>query len=155
MYIFNFKQENHHYQKLRDQIDTEVQNLAKSKLKNASNTTLSGSSDPIPDTKSSNNQKDNNILAKLIKNDIDETDIKDKISKAQEVLEAHRESIKTLLNTTAHTPNTLMAQSLRQQQQQQQHLLSTTKPNDIRTSTGRLPNNNTRRVVFVNLDEDS
>lgn len=119
-------------------------------VKNKLKTSGSASLENVTKSKSVKEQTDERILAKLISNDIDEEDIKNKISRAQSVLEAHRESIKTLLNTTAHTPTTIVPQSSKQPK-------TIVKPNDNRTTRPhvRLPNNNTRRVVFVNLDEDS
>lgn len=95
--------------------------------------------------------KDANILAKLITNDIDETNINDKIARAQNVLEAHRESIKELLKTAAHTPNKLTYQPA------ETTMSDHNDRNDANYANryNKMPNVTTRRVVFVNLDEDS
>lgn len=95
-------------------------------------------------------KQEDSILSKLIVNDIDEGDLKNKISRAQSVLEAHRESIKTLLNTTAHTPNTIAMRSIKQAATSG----GIAKGGESYGKQNKTPNN-TRRVVFVNLDEDS
>lgn len=97
--------------------------------------------------------KDRNILNQLIVNNIDESDIEDKISRAHSVLEAHRESIKTLLGTTVQSPNTMVARRLLQQPSSTSAGIADPYDSHVRSS-GRTANN-TRRVVFVNLDEDS
>lgn len=124
---------------MRNQLNAEMQDIAGQKLKIANDNTKAAK----------DRSTDNSIMNKLIVNDIDESDIKDKISRAHSVLEAHRESIKTLLNTTVHSPNTMMPPPS----------ISTSTANagsgEARGRAGTRSNNNTRRVVFVNLDEDS
>lgn len=129
-------QENQSYAAARDRLENEMQNI------------LSQKTYAKDDSKTVNDQStDKTILNKLIVNDIDENDIQSKINRAHSVLEAHRESIKTLLNTTVHAPSTLATRGSMLQQQAAA---------DADGSNARaVSRTNTRRVVFVNLDEDS
>lgn len=93
------------------------------------------------------------FMRKLVENDIDENDIMDKMQIAQKAINAHRECIQELLQTTAHSPSTVSkikypAASNRDDSKSQS--------NDTNTNQyDKMPNITTRRVVFVNLDEDS
>lgn len=97
-------------------------------------------------------------MNKFVENDIDENDIIDKMQLAQKAIYSHRECIQQLLQTTAHSPNSLAKTKI---------LSSNTQKNDVKHEAGgennesginqynQMPNVTTRRVVFVNLDEDS
>lgn len=100
------------------------------------------------------NRSAKKLMKKYVENDIDENDIMDKMKIAQKAISAHRECIQELLQTTAHSPSSLTKTKYP----------NTTKRNgsDENTETmettnqyNKMPNVTTRRVVFVNLDEDS
>lgn len=99
------------------------------------------------------NRNAKKIIQKLVKKDIDENDIMDKMQMAQKAINVHRECIQELLQTTAHSPSTVTkikypTASKRGESKQQS--------NDININQyDKMPNITTRRVVFVNLDEDS
>lgn len=95
------------------------------------------------------------LMQKLVENDIDENDIMDKMEMAQKAINAHRECIQELLETTTHSPNSLTKIKYASKE-------DVSKANNIEenheTNTNqynKMPNITTRRVVFVNLDEDS
>lgn len=112
-------------------------------------------------------------MQKLVENDIDESDILNKMQMAKQVISEHRECIQELLQTTAHGPNT-MNQITRIKYSTSAAaatagVVATTVANksngtnahnddsdDTHTNKyNKMPNVTTRRVVFVNLDEDS
>lgn len=117
------------------------------------------------------------ILKKLISNDIDEHDLQDKMVMAQSALEAHRESIQELLKTTAHAPAPMnLVRGRLSLVDGQKPQISNSDGSDDEAEDGtrgrqrggvdeirqnsnnrynKMPNVTTRRVVFVNLDEDS
>ncbi|XP_031625714.1 zinc finger protein Dzip1 [Contarinia nasturtii] len=98
------------------------------------------------------------LMNKFVENDIDENDIIDKMQMAQKAINSHRECIQQLLQTTAHSPNSLT---------KLKYVSSTAPKNDGKhekvgennesaiNQYNQMPNVTTRRVVFVNLDEDS
>lgn len=95
------------------------------------------------------------LMDKYVENDIDENDIMDKMKMAQQAINAHRECIQELLGTTAHSPSTLAKMKYPSGTKG-----TTNQPNGIGTESdanqyNKMPNVTTRRVVFVNLDEDS
>lgn len=96
------------------------------------------------------------LMKKYVENDIDENDIMNKMEIAQKAISAHRDSIQELLQTTAHSPNSLMKikySSATKNETKRNELSQNTKL-DI-NQYNKMPNVTTRRVVFVNLDEDS
>lgn len=110
-----------------------------------------------------------NALSKLIENDIDENDIMGKMEMAQRAIDAHRECIQELLQTTAHSPKSLSSAIPRIHYQSSPKSKNKHDENHIKTTNthseenasehlnryNKMPNVTTRRVVFVNLDEDS
>lgn len=93
------------------------------------------------------------FMRKHVENDIDENDIMDKMHMAQKAINVHRECIQELLHTTAHSPSTVTkikcpTPTKRDESKSQSSEMST-------NQYDKMPNITTRRVVFVNLDEDS
>lgn len=145
----------------RKQLSNEVNRIAKEKLASASSTT-SFSSDQnhkdeshktnLPRPKSASVQKmrkrkAKKIMNKFVGNDIDENAIIDKMQTAHEVINSHRQCINKLLETTTHSPSSLT-----------KYKKIIDGANNDRTDINqfnKMPNITTRRVVFVNLDEDS
>lgn len=169
------------FEKNRKELRNEVDRIAKGKLVSASSATSLSSyqSNQISDhsdesdgeelsktiirPKSASVQKmrkrnAKKLMNKFVENDIDENDIIDKMQMAQKAISSHRECIKQLLETTAHSPSSLTKIKY-------SHSLSAkedTKTNDSGDNTesgvnqyNKMPNVTSRRVVFVNLDEDS
>lgn len=94
------------------------------------------------------------FMRKLVKNDIDENDIMDKMQMAQEAINVHRECIQELLQTTAHSPSTVTKikyPTPAKRDGTKSHSTDQSSANQY----DKMPNITTRRVVFVNLDEDS
>lgn len=144
----------------RKQLRNEVNRIAKEKLASASSANSFSSDQTINESDKDESQKiyslrpktasvpkmwkrnDKKIMDKFVGNDIDENDVIDKMKTAHEVINSHRLCINKLLKTTTHSPS------------------SFTKYNYQRIVDGtnqfsKMPNITTRRVVFVNLDEDS
>lgn len=105
------------------------------------------------------NRNAKKLMRKLVENDIDENDIMDKMEMAQKAINAHRECIQELLETTTHSPNSLTkikyptSFALKDTESK-----ANNDEGNIETNTNqynKMPNITTRRVVFVNLDEDS
>lgn len=93
------------------------------------------------------------FMRKLLENDIDENDIMDKMQMAQKAIDAHRECIQELLHTTAHSPSTVTKIKYPTPSKREE---SKSQSSDISSNQyDKMPNIATRRVVFVNLDEDS
>lgn len=161
----------------RKKLRNEVDRIAKGKLTSASSVT-SLSSTPYQ----SDDQRDNNqslqitkirpksasvqkmrarnakkLMRKFVENDIDENDIMDKMQMAQKAINAHRECIQELLQTTAHSPNSFNKIKNPPSLNDGNMKLKKDAPNtEISTNQyNKMPNITTRRVVFVNLNEDS
>lgn len=162
----------------RNKLNSEVERIAKAKMTSASSVTSLSShrtddDNDIDDDATSQEDHGNvkrrknvrpksakrepgNVLRKFVSNDIDESDLMGKMKMAQKAIDAHRECIQELLQTTAHSPKTMAPPSA---------TASTTKhstnaakestPDDESNRYNKMPNVTTRRVVFVNLDEDS
>lgn len=176
----------------RSKLITEIDRIAKVKLSLASSVTSLSSqdADKVPAVNSVQNNvrrpksvakrktygTTTNILNKFVKNDIDENDILDKMEMAQKAIEAHRECINELLQTTTHAPKSISTPMARIRCQASPLMTSIPERNKMNSiqSDDRIENNNeidneanhsnrynkmpnvtTRRVVFVNLDEDS
>lgn len=93
------------------------------------------------------------FMRKFVENDIDENDIMGKMEMAQKAINAHRECIQELLQTTAHSPSTVTKIKYPATANRDD---SKSQSNDTSTNQyDKMPNITTRRVVFVNLDEDS
>lgn len=93
------------------------------------------------------------LMRKHVKIDIDENDILDKMQMAQKAINVHRECIQELLQTTANSPSTVTKIKYPTGSKRDE---SKSTANDINTNQyDKMPNITTRRVVFVNLDEDS
>lgn len=98
------------------------------------------------------------LMKKFVENDIDENDIIDKMQMAQEAINSHRECIQQLLETTAHSPSSYTKLKYSSTNGIKQN--EKPNPSGEYTESGmnqynKMPNVTTRRVVFVNLDEDS
>lgn len=158
----------------RKKLRHEVDRIAKEKLASVSSvTSLSSttyqSDDEIIETqkieaiknrpKSASVQKMRNrnakkIIRKIVENDIDENDILDKMQMAQKAINAHRECIQELLQTTAHSPSSLT--KINNPTLEMDDIKTNGKCDDTNTNQyNKMPHITTRRVVFVNLDEDS
>lgn len=165
----------------------EVDRIAKGRLTSASSmTSLSSishvSDDPIlkndidqakqqpklirPKTASLQNIRKRNarkVIKKFVDNDIDESDIMNKMKMAKQVINEHRECIQELLQTTAHAPNTIQrikyptsAKNSEIKALNEKISNGIDENNDANANQyNKMPNVTTRRVVFVNLDEDS
>lgn len=95
------------------------------------------------------------VMRKLVENDIDESDIMNKMEKAKQVINEHRECIQELLQTAAHSPTT-MNQVPRIKYSTPNGTIANIDSDSTATNKfNKMPNVTTRRVVFVNLDEDS
>lgn len=178
--LFKFRQTHRSFEITRKKLTNKVDRIAKEKLLSASSmTSLSSisqqSDEHLPDEdegvtrmvkvrpKSASVQKmrtrnAKKLMKKFVENDIDENDIIDKMQMAQEAINSHRECIQQLLDTTAHSPSSFTKLKYAS--------TNGTKPNEKHNSNGeysepginqynKMPNVTTRRVVFVNLDEDS
>lgn len=163
----------------RNKLENEVDRIAKSRLRSASSvTSLSTAShfsddqlekeleDELPRTsklrpKSANIQNAKKLVKKYVENDIDESDIMDKMEMAQKAIDAHRECIQELLQTTAHAPNKITrikypaGAATTSNGTSEKPLTNGTENDNISNKYNKMPNVTTRRVVFVNLDEDS
>lgn len=101
------------------------------------------------------------LVKKYVENDIDESDIMDKMEMAQKAMDAHRECIQELLQTTAHAPNKLTrikypaGAATTSNGTSEKPLTNGTENDNNSNKYNKMPNVTTRRVVFVNLDEDS
>lgn len=101
------------------------------------------------------------IVKKYLENDIDESDIMDKMEMAQKAINTHRECIQELLQTTAHAPNKITrikypaAAATVSNGTGEKPLTNRTENDNNLNQYKKMPNVTTRRVVFVNLDEDS
>lgn len=94
------------------------------------------------------------LVKKYVDNDIDENDIMDKMEMAQKAINAHRECIQELLQTTAHAPNKIPRIKAGTAANESGQMNGENKDIDS-NQYNKMPNVTTRRVVFVNLDEDS
>lgn len=165
------------FEKNRKELRNEVDRIAKGKLVSASSaTSLSSnqsnqicddSGDELSKTtirpKSASVQKmrkrnAKKLMNRFVENDIDENDIIDKMQMAQKAISSHRQCIKQLLETTAHSPSSLTKIKYSHSSSAKED----TKVNDSGDNTesgvnqyNKMPNVTSRRVVFVNLDEDS
>lgn len=117
-----------------------------------------------PKTASLQNTRDRNakkLMQKLVENDIDEGDILNKMQMAKQVINEHRECIQELLQTTAHGPNTMNQIPRIKYSTEAVDKTNGTNAHDDNSDDAhtnkfnKMPNVTTRRVVFVNLDEDS
>lgn len=153
----------------RNKLNCEVERIAKAKLTSASSvTSLSShrSDDDVTSQDSGHTKRQknmrpktgkrdsSNVLRKFVSDDIDESDLIGKMKMAQKAIDAHRECIQELLQTTAHSPKTMAPASA----STSKHSINTAKdpPQDGELNRySKMPNVTTRRVVFVNLDEDS
>lgn len=163
---------------IRQKLEKEVDRLAKSKLNPTESCSSISSFEDTQSKKQATTTRTrpksakhrtvhDSILKRLISNDIDETDLKDKMVMAQSALDAHRECIQELLKTTAHapTPTSLARNRLHsiggqktQAEASRDEVANDRSNEDELGSSNRynkMPNVTTRRVVFVNLDEDS
>lgn len=101
------------------------------------------------------------LVKKYVENDIDESDIMDKMEMAQKAINAHRECIQELLQTTAHAPNKMTlikypaGAATTSNVNAEKPLTNGTENDNNSNQYNKMPNVTTRRVVFVNLDEDS
>lgn len=112
------------------------------------------------------------ILKKLITNDIDESNLKGKMLMAQSALNAHRECIQELLKTTAHAPTPLKLSTRGHSGSTSDQKKIDTRHEDEIDDIGKrvsvdefgastsnrynkMPNVTTRKVVFIDLNEDS
>lgn len=96
------------------------------------------------------------VLNKCVKNDINEDDIMDKMQMVQQAINSHRESIQQLLQTTAHSPNSLSKPKYSTSIQSMEDSEKPMENNESdKNQYKKMPNVTARRVVFVNLDEDS
>lgn len=95
------------------------------------------------------------VMRKLVENDIDESDIMNKMEKAKQVINEHRECIQELLQTTAHSPNTMIQIPRIKYATPNGAILNVDSDSTAANKYNKMPNVTTRRVVFVNLDEDS
>lgn len=152
----------------RNKLNSEVERIAKAKLTSASSvTSLSShrSDDDVTSHEDSGNVKrrknvrpksakrdSSNVLRKFVANDIDESDLMGKMKMAQKAIDAHRECIQELLQTTAHSPKTMATASA---SKQSINSAKESTQDDESNRYNKMPNVTTRRVVFVNLDEDS
>lgn len=93
------------------------------------------------------------LMKKFVENDIDENDIIGKMQMAQQAINTHRECIQELLQTTAHSPNSMT--KVKYSSAAAKGDENPAKPNETMNQYSKMPNVTTRRVVFVNLDEDS
>lgn len=124
-------------------VDQPIERIAKIRPKSAS----------VQNMRTRNAKK---LMKKFVENDIDENDIIDKMQMAQKAINSHRECIQQLLHTTTYSPSSFAKiKNSSADGTKQNH-----KPIDEYTEMGinqydKMPNVTTRRVVFVNLDEDS
>lgn len=170
----------------RHKLENEVDRIAKAKLRSASSLTSLSSASHLSDDdqlekeleneeprtsklrpKSANIQKirkrtAKKLVKKYVENDIDESDIMDKMEMAQKAINAHRECIQELLQTTAHAPNKITrikypaGDATTSNGTSEKPLPTNGTENDNNSNQyNKMPNVTTRRVVFVNLDEDS
>lgn len=103
------------------------------------------------------------VIKKFVDNDIDENDIMNKMKMAKQVINEHRECIQELLQTTTHAPNTIARIKYPTSARKSEFKATNEKiangideNNDGNANQyNKMPNVTTRRVVFVNLDEDS
>lgn len=153
----------------RNKLNCEVERIAKAKLTSVSSATSLSShrSDDDATSQDSGHTKrhknirpktgkrsSSNVLRKFVSDDIDESDLMGKMKMAQKAIDAHRECIQELLQTTAHSPKTMAPTSA----STSKHNINSAKdpPQDGESNRySKMPNVTTRRVVFVNLDEDS
>lgn len=172
--ILDFFQAHKSFGPTRKKIKKEVDRIAREKLQSASSVTSLSSTayqsddqitdviSPVkrvrPKSASVQQMRKRNVkklMQKYVENDIDENDIKDKMKIAQKAISAHRECIQELLQTTAHSPSSLtkVKYSSAKDETKRQELNEKT---ELDTNQyNKMPNITTRRVVFVNLDEDS
>lgn len=169
----------------RHKLENEVDRIAKARLNSANSVTSLSSASHISDEdqlekgledeepktlklrpKSANIQKirkrnAKKLVKKYVENDIDESDIMDKMEMAQKAINAHRECIQELLQTTAHAPNKIMrikypaGAATTSHDVGEKPLINGTTNDNNSNQYNKMPNVTTRRVVFVNLDEDS
>lgn len=149
----------------RSKLKAEVEKIAKSKVALASSaTSLSEDSKDSSEEeikrpqrpKSANvfKRREKTVLRKFVgTNDIDENELMGKMKMAQKAIDAHRESIQELLQTATHSPKDTSISEAKTAK-----LTKTVNYDDNNAAANRyskMPNVTTRRVVFVNLDEDS
>lgn len=168
----------------RHKLENEVDRIAKARLRSASSVTSLSSASHFSDDqlekeleneeprtsklrpKSANIQKirkrnAKKLVKKYVENDIDESDIMDKMEMAQKAINAHRECIQELLETTAHAPNKIArikypaGAATTSNVTGEKPLTNGTENDNNSNQYNKMPNVTTRRVVFVNLDEDS
>ena len=154
-----FSQTHKSFTTIRNRLKNDVDRMAKSRqhIRTASASSLSSTDQntntpPRPFSALRPKRRGDAILRKFVQNDINEDELKDKMQKAQQALDSHRESIKELLKKTAHAPSQTIPKI------KYQPIPEDAAENDWTDSTNRynkMPNVTTRRVVFVNLDEDS
>lgn len=180
-----FHQAHKSFNTTRNKLKSEVDRIAKVKLRSASSvTSLSSLShdseeqslEELEDErartakmrpKSANIKKirkrnAKNLVKKYVDNDINESDIMNKMEMAQQAINAHRECIQELLQTTAHAPNKVTrikypsaGATATANGTGEQPTISNAEVNGTSNQYNKMPNVTTRRVVFVNLDEDS
>lgn len=177
--FYTAQQANKSFEKTRKKLQNEINRIAKVKLTSASSVTSLSSTSYQSDDQSldqfdgkmlNNRPKSASVeklrkrnakklMRKLVENDIDENDIIDKMQIAQKALNAHRECIQELLQTTTHSPSTLTKiKTLTTNGIKDKDLEAIQNDGDSELNLNRynkMPNITTRRVVFVNLDEDS
>lgn len=179
IFIFQFWQSHRSFEVTRRKLTNKVDRIAREKLLSASSMTslssISHQSDEHlldedqqfsqivkerPKSASVQKMRKRNakkLMNKFVKNDIDENDIIDKMQMAQEAINSHRECIQQLLETTAHSPSSFTKNRYSSTSGATQN----ERPNPGEYSESginqynKMPNVTTRRVVFVNLDEDS
>ncbi|XP_055309235.1 cilium assembly protein DZIP1L isoform X2 [Sitodiplosis mosellana] len=164
------------FEKTRKQLRNEVDRIAKGKLASASSATSLSSyqSDHTFDEsdgdgsrkttkfsrpKSASVQKmrkrnAKKLVNKFVENDIDENDLIDKMQMAHKAINSHRQSIQQLLETTAHSPSSLAKCKYPSMVGAKMNDDGDNDDSGI-NQYNKMPNITTRRVVFVNLDEDS
>lgn len=171
-------QANKSFEKTRKKLGNEVDRIAKKKLTSASSVTSLSSTpyqsdealEPLdsklsqitknrPKSASVDKMRKRNakkLMRKFVKNDIDENDIIDKMQMAHKALNAHRECIQELLQTTTHSPSSLTKIKYSASKDNESVANRNVANSDtISNQYNKMPNITTRRVVFVNLDEDS
>lgn len=95
------------------------------------------------------------LMNKFVENDIDEDNIIGNMKMAQKAINSHRECIQQLLQTTAHSPSSLSKSKHHSSIEKVKPNLSGETSESATNRFNKMPNVTTRRVVFVNLDEDS
>lgn len=182
-FFFEF-QTNKAFNRTRTKLNDEVERIAKKRLTSASSITSLSSKSQLttdssdnddthqphtkqlqrPKTASLQNTRSRNakkLMQKLVENDIDENDILSKMQMAKQVISEHRECIQELLQTTAHSPSTMNQitrikySTLTATADKSNGMNAHDDDSDDTNKFNKMPNVTTRRVVFVNLDEDS